>query len=215
VARSELSVAPSSHHLDNVQYGNIIAEIDRMVEKGGEYLFPTSDRPDRGRVFCAAVPFPRKTFTGASPLEVSPTDWETRIFLFGPGLLPDSDLYREPVIVDDAPKVNVEAISGKSAAEQPEDAAEQPEDKESNFPDTQRLDASLSSPSGLQRPERSGEYTQVAANEHELARPSMQQANSESFEKDHEHYEPSVCLGTDLLTGSEATRRTLSRIVVR
>ena len=31
-------------------------------------------------------------YAGTRPLEISPADWDTQIFLFGPGMLPDSDL---------------------------------------------------------------------------------------------------------------------------
>jgi len=68
-------------------YESIIAEIDRMVEKGGDYSFSAADSADRGWVFCPE-------YSSAAPLEISPVGWETRIFLFGPGFLPDTDSYR-------------------------------------------------------------------------------------------------------------------------
>lgn len=64
------------------------AEIDRMVEKGADYLFATVDRADRGWVFCPE-------YAGESPMEISPGEWDTRIFLFGPDLLPDSGFVRD------------------------------------------------------------------------------------------------------------------------
>ena len=76
------------HCLASELYENIIDEIDRMVEKGGGYAFAAADKADRGWVFCPE-------YAGTATLDVSPADWETRIFLFGPGLLPDSDFRRE------------------------------------------------------------------------------------------------------------------------
>ncbi len=64
-------------------YKTIVAEIDRMIEKGGDYTFATVDRGDRGWIFCPE-------YAGLNPVEISPIGWETRIFLFGPRLLPDT-----------------------------------------------------------------------------------------------------------------------------
>ncbi len=76
------------HHLAKEHYDSLIAEIDRMVEKGGDYSFGSTDVPDRGWVFCPE-------YGGISPLEISAGDWDSRIFLFGPGLLPDSEFRLE------------------------------------------------------------------------------------------------------------------------
>src|ERR1700694_2185977 len=55
------------------------------------------ERCDRGWVFCPE-------FAGDSPMEASPDEWDTRVFLFGPELLPDSDLQRgSPVLIPQAP----------------------------------------------------------------------------------------------------------------
>ena len=70
-------------------YNNIVAEIDRMIEKGGDYTFATVDRGDRGWIFCPE-------YAGLNPVEISPSGWETRIFLFGPRLLPDTIFRDEP-----------------------------------------------------------------------------------------------------------------------
>lgn len=78
------------HCLPREQHETIISEIDRMIEKGSDYSFPSLDRADRGWVFCP-------DYGGDKPLEIAPSDWDARIFLFGPDLLPDSDFRREPV----------------------------------------------------------------------------------------------------------------------
>jgi DNA phosphorothioation-dependent restriction protein DptH len=52
-------------------------EIDRMIEKGSDYSFPQISGSDRGWIFCPE-------YAGIRPLEITPSGWETRIFLFGP-----------------------------------------------------------------------------------------------------------------------------------
>lgn len=70
------------HHLPARPYEAIVGEIDRMIEKGNDYAFAPCDEPDRGWVFCPE-------YNGATPQEITPPDWSTRIFIFGPSGLPD------------------------------------------------------------------------------------------------------------------------------
>ena len=79
------------HHLPAAQHTELVAEIDRMIEKGGDYRLDTDRSGDRGWVFCPE-------YAGASPLEISPDNWSTKIFLCGPGLLPDLDFRGEMTI---------------------------------------------------------------------------------------------------------------------
>ena len=72
------------HRMATPSFREIADEIDRMVEKGGDYAFHTVADGDRGWVFCPE-------YARREPLEISPVGWRTRIFLFGPGSLPDSD----------------------------------------------------------------------------------------------------------------------------
>ena len=55
-----------------------------MVEKGADYAIQPAPDGDRGWVFCPE-------YRGPEPLEISPAGSDTRIFLFGPGRLPDAD----------------------------------------------------------------------------------------------------------------------------
>lgn len=71
------------HHLPKERYGSIRAEIDRMVRAGRDYPFSRALKGDRGWVFCPE-------YLGAAPQEISPEGWGTRVFLFGPSLIPDS-----------------------------------------------------------------------------------------------------------------------------
>lgn len=67
-------------------YDALVTEIDRMIERGGDYSFVTIERPDRGWVFCPE-------YAGGKPLDITPTGWDTRIFLFGP----DSSFRRDSI----------------------------------------------------------------------------------------------------------------------
>ena len=93
------------HYLPAERHTAIVAEIDRMVELGGGYSFPIVGAGDRGWVFCPE-------YAGLRPLKISPDDWGTEVFLFGPALLPDSDSDGETV-----PSVvgSVQHESGRSA----------------------------------------------------------------------------------------------------
>ena len=72
------------HGLPTERYREIVAEIDRMVERGADYAIHPAPDGDRGWVFCPE-------YLGPEPLEISPAGWGARIFLFGPGRLPDAD----------------------------------------------------------------------------------------------------------------------------
>ena len=76
------------HCLPSRRYEEARSEIDRMIERGGDYAFQIEPEGNRGWVFCPE-------YAGSEPLEISPPGWSTRIFLFGPGLLPDSDFRPE------------------------------------------------------------------------------------------------------------------------
>ena len=76
------------HHLPAAQHTELVAEIDRMIERGGDYRLDTDRSGDRGWVFCPE-------YAGTSPLEISPDNWSTKVFLCGPNLLPDLDFRGE------------------------------------------------------------------------------------------------------------------------
>ena len=76
------------HHLPAARHAEFAAEIDRMVERGGDYVLSGDSAGDRGWVFCPE-------YAGRQPLEISPRDWSTKVFLFGPCLLPDSNVSQE------------------------------------------------------------------------------------------------------------------------
>jgi len=63
-------------------YEEFLSEIDRMIEKGQDYRFAMGSENDRGWVFCPE-------FGEQQPVLVSPSDWSTRIYVFGPSALPD------------------------------------------------------------------------------------------------------------------------------
>ena len=72
------------HGLSTERYQEVVAELDRMVERGADYAIQPAPDGDRGWVFCPE-------YAGPEPLEISPANWGARVFLFGPGRLPDAD----------------------------------------------------------------------------------------------------------------------------
>ena len=72
------------HGLPTERYREIVADLVRMIERGADYAIQPAPDGDRGWVFCPE-------YAGPEPLEISPTGWGARIFLFGPGRLPDAD----------------------------------------------------------------------------------------------------------------------------
>ncbi len=79
------------HHLSVERYREMVSEIDRIIAKGGDYVFHSVERSARGWVFCPE-------YAGRRPLKISPDHWNTtQIYLFGPALLPDSDFRPEPL----------------------------------------------------------------------------------------------------------------------
>ena len=77
------------HHLSPARHEELVSEIDRMIEKGGDYAFPELKVGDLGWIFCPE-------YAGIRSLEISPSGRSTRIFLFGPDVLPDSEFHPEP-----------------------------------------------------------------------------------------------------------------------
>ncbi|MBF2760000.1 MAG: ATP-binding protein [Ectothiorhodospiraceae bacterium AqS1] len=75
------------HGLSDEKYKEVAAEIDKMIEKGGDYSFANSQdkeaKGDRGWVFCPE-------YTSKTPTKISLEDGDTDIYLFGPGDLMDS-----------------------------------------------------------------------------------------------------------------------------
>ena len=99
-------------------YDELVAEIDRLIEKGGDYAFASVESSDRGWLFCPE-------YAGTHPLEITPDGWQTRIFLFGP----DSNFRRDDAGLPPAgdapaaapyepPRKNDEHPSTRSSSEQ-------------------------------------------------------------------------------------------------
>lgn len=72
------------HHLPKERYDALVAELDRMIAKGGEYALAPDESGDRGWVFCPE-------YKGTRPLKIF-ADQSIQVFMFGPSLLPDSAL---------------------------------------------------------------------------------------------------------------------------
>lgn len=166
------------HYLAKDRYENIIGEIDRMVEKGGDYPFAVADKTDRGWVFCPE-------YAGVAPMDISPVDWETRIFLFGPSLLPDSDFLRETAAAPVESHVGGfdQLVGTSDASEALYNRISQPIAPQPTLSQVEGLTdvASMNSQGELQTQNVSALDARTEANEDER----------------------SVYLGTDVLTGSE------------
>ena len=179
----------SRHCLSRDCYQNIVAEINRMIEKGGEYSFAVAEKGDRGWVFCPE-------YTGIAPLEVSPADWDTRIFLFGSGILPDSDFYP----ARPGPPVEVgehrEATLAKTHSEHIEELTES-----SGAP--QSPDVGIPRSTTPQLKVDQVEHSSDAAKEVSPLESCTKHPDSSHANNNADDGEPSVCLGTDLLAGLE------------
>lgn len=149
-------------------HATLVAEIDRMIEKGSDYAFAEMSEGDRGWVFCPE-------YAGAKPLKISPEDWNTSIFLFGPGLLPDSDFRLEPIARPSAGSVGVPCVQTTARHE-----------KEPNL--------NVDSDSDKQAEPVPATAEQCSGSD------QQQEASAESTRDD---IVPTVCFGTDMLTGAK------------
>lgn len=146
----------------------IVAEIDRMVEKGSDYVFADNTDGDRGWVFCPE-------YAGIKPLKISPPEWNTNIFLFGPGLLPDSDFRFEPMPRSSAANGGVTCAQTTVCR-----------DNESNF-------------SGDMDVTKQVEHVPTNADQCN----SADQQTEARVASMHNDLVPMLCFGTDMLTGTK------------
>jgi DNA phosphorothioation-dependent restriction protein DptH len=176
------------HCLSKSCYENIVDEIDRMVEKGDGYSFATIEKADRGWIFCPE-------YTGLAPLEVSPADWDTRIFLFGSALLPDADFYRARPISPAALSQDTDELSAKP------DSAEKAEAGAFSTPNSSDNDFSrgTSAKPDEDHTEKAPDDVREASHRETAA----QVADSAQVKMSAPDREYSVCLGTDLLSGAD------------
>ncbi len=87
----------SRHSLDTNTHRRFVEEIDRMILAGNSYSFGNVVKPDRGFVFCPE-------YQEMETLKISPADWETQVYLFGPARFPDSpasDFHISPILIKD------------------------------------------------------------------------------------------------------------------
>jgi DNA phosphorothioation-dependent restriction protein DptH len=157
----------SRHYLTPERYQTFVAEIDRMIDKGEEYSFAVGGEVDRGWVFCPE-------YGGSKPLEMTPRGWDLRIFLFGPAVLPDSDV--------SSVKADQLAFVVPTGTPVPTGLADMRE---------------AQGPAATGEPQPATQITQA------LGLKSQRAGFGEARETGVGHDEPSLCLGTDLLTGSE------------
>ncbi len=100
------------HYLGKEAYSRLVAEIDKMISNGASYSFAQPKSGDRGYVFCP-------DYSGSTPLKISPDAWNAKIFLFGPDLMPVSQIRDEVYIPADLgdTKVDLGEIETQEHAE--------------------------------------------------------------------------------------------------
>ena len=154
--------------LSKEMHAAIVAEIERMIEKGNDYVFADNTNGDRGWVFCPE-------YAGIKPLKISPAEWNTSIFLFGPGLLPDSDFRLEPIAGQLSGSGGVTCVQTAARYEKEPNLSEDSDTTKQAEP----VPATADQCSGAnQQPEASTESTR-------------------------EDIVPMLCFGTDMLTGAK------------
>lgn len=188
------------HHLPKERYNAIVTEIDRMVEKGADYSFAAAEKPNCGWVFCPE-------FDGVTPLMISPTDWETRVFLFGPAQLPDLTMLRPELSI---PSILIQGNGQPLTPEKQTQVNERPvvtsypqqHKNASNSPveyttpdDAANLDAEEQAGSGGEWPQEGLEKGKEQGQKTDDA--------SMTYSPPIVDQEYSVDLGTDLYTGTE------------
>ena len=124
------------HCLSAKRHPELIDEIARMIERGGDYAFSAVEAGDRGWVFCPE-------YAGLRPLRISPDGWDTQVFLFGPGLLPDADFgLEEPASEPEDRQATCHSMEDRErhvgeSRPQRSDESDRPVD----VPDASRMDA--------------------------------------------------------------------------
>ena len=117
------------HYLPTERHKALVDEIGRMIEKGGDYVFANIPNSDRGWVFCPE-------YSGARPEKISYGDLGTQVFLFGSGLLPDSDFScatsisqrADPHIDPQSREIRDTQPDGQTKSQQEEDGVQGPDD---------------------------------------------------------------------------------------
>ena len=101
------------HHLSTTKYLEVITEINRMIERGADYKLDGNGMGDLGWVFCPE-------YEGASPLKISPSQWNAAIYMFGPGQLGESEFgdVEKTSDTDSRPDLDSETSSEAPSAKQ-------------------------------------------------------------------------------------------------
>ena len=164
------------HHLSASSHAKIVSEIDRMIERGGDYAFPELPGNDLGWIFCPE-------YAGREPMPLAGAS--ARVFLFGPGLPRNADLRH-------------------AAAADPDESDR--ETGEQAVTDDFRADVSVSGPDddAMRSPAGSNEHlaagTPIDArtdDTKDVTLPESREAVEAEPRRDAGP-PPSICLGTDL-----------------
>jgi len=162
-------------------YKELVAEIDRLIEKGGDYSFVSGESADRGWVFCPE-------YAGANPLEITPSGWTTRIFLFGP----DSNFRRDyagPPQANDAPATIPQRPPSQADASAPSHISTGADRESAQDPARDSDTGAVTARTAAADSSRSGTV--------------VSDSNDDASMSGPKEGPPSVCLGTDLFTGAD------------
>ena len=166
------------HHLSASSHEKIVSEINRMIERGGDYVFHEPPVGDHGWIFCPE-------YAGREPMEIAVAGSGTRIFLFGPGLSQDGDA-RHPAVA------NPDGSGGETRVQVATD------DSRADVTVSDFDDDAVRSPSGSSERQESG--TPIDARTDVLKDATAPEPRGDSAARSSRVADtpPSICLGTDL-----------------
>ena len=113
--------------LSREAYDGLLADIDRLIEKGEDYSFAAIEQADRGWIFCPE-------YAGTKPLEITPAGWKTRIFLYGPDSNFRWDSLGLPLVGEEPiPPISIAALEQNKA--KPSDSGDTIEQAQGGLPE--------------------------------------------------------------------------------
>ena len=136
------------HDLSSDRHRALVAEIDRMVARGGDYMFADEPGTDLGWIFCPEYQEPE-------PQCLSPPDDDVGIYLFGPAGLPDLNGRWQPrgASSDTLARIPAEPASTIVPAPPPQPEIVEPESKASGpNPELAEPDPELEPPKPVPEP---------------------------------------------------------------
>ena len=154
------------HYLPDEIFKEFTAEIDRLIERGGNYKFWENPLGDRGWIFCPE-------YKGVRPRKICNYN-NAEIFIFGPILLPDSEIPQKEVYHTNSAEFERFQLENK--------------DQEDSAPGESKNTVA--------------DLTQDKSKDEEVASKALSLLDKTPKEKTQIN-DPQISLGTDILTGNE------------